>query len=128
MTDASKEAQITQITQKVVLDRVFCIHYQVQFRKNKKATIQALINSSSKINTMILAYASKLGLKVQKTDIRVQKIDNSSLETYKIVIAAFQVLDKLGRACFFYEIFLLANISMNVVLRILFLTLNNANI
>ena len=77
---------------------------------------------------MALVYAKNLGLWTQKTDVRAQKIDGSLLETYKIVIAAFQVKDELNRAQFFQEILLLANVSLEVVLRMLFLTLSNANI
>ena len=45
-----------------------------------------------------------------------------------MVIAGFQILDKLGRACFFQETFLLAVISIEVVFKIFFLTFSNANI
>ena len=45
-----------------------------------------------------------------------------------MVIAAFQVKDKFGRARFFQETFLLANTSMEVVLGMPFLTLSNADI
>ena len=45
-----------------------------------------------------------------------------------MIIAGFQVEDKLGRARFFQESFLLAETSMEVVLGMLFLTLNNADI
>ena len=38
------------------------IYYLVQFWKDKKATIQVLINLSTKVNTMTLAYAKQLGL------------------------------------------------------------------
>ena len=99
VTGASKEAP------EVVLDRVPCIHYPVQFRKDKEGTtIRALIDSGSEVNAMTPAYAKRLGLWTQKTDIGVQKIDGSSLATYRMVIAAFQVIDKLGRARFFQEI------------------------
>lgn len=50
---------------------------------------------------MILAYAKKLGLWTQKINVKAQKIDKSSLAIYKIVIAGFQVLDKLGKTRFF---------------------------
>ena len=50
------------------------------------------------------------------------------LETYWIIIAAFQVKNKLSRARFFQEIFLLADTSMEVVIRMPFLTLINADI
>ena len=45
-----------------------------------------------------------------------------------MVIDGFQVEDKLGKARFFQELFLLAKTSMKVVLKILFLTLSNADI
>ena len=50
---------------------------------------------------MTPAYAKQLGFQTQKTDIGAQKIDGSLLATYGMVIAAFQVIDKLGRARFF---------------------------
>ena len=58
VTEASKEAQ------EVILDRVPCIDYLVQFQKDKGATIWALINSDSKVNAMTPAYAKQLGLQV----------------------------------------------------------------
>ena len=45
------------------LERVPCIHYPVQFRKDQ-AKVQTLIDSGSEVNAMTPAYASKLGLKV----------------------------------------------------------------
>ena len=45
-----------------------------------------------------------------------------------MVIVAFQVKNKLGKARFFQETFLLANTSMKVVLRMPFLTLSNVDI
>lgn len=61
-------------------------------------------------------------------DIGAQKIDRSSLVTYGMVIAGFQVLDKLSRTCFFQEIFLLTNTSINIILGISFLTFNNVDV
>ena len=40
----------------MILDRVFCIYYPVQFQKDKEV-IKALIDSGSKVNAMTLAYA-----------------------------------------------------------------------
>ena len=77
---------------------------------------------------MTLAYATQLGLKVQKTNISAQKIDRSSPATYCMVIAPFRVLNTLGRSWFFQETFLLANISMKVVLGMLFLTFSNFDV
>ena len=45
-----------------------------------------------------------------------------------MVIAGFQVEDKLGRVRFFQESFLLAETSMEVVLGMPFLTLSNSDI
>ena len=42
--------------QKLILDQVPCIHYLVQFRKNKKATIWALINLITKVIAMNSAH------------------------------------------------------------------------
>ena len=60
-----------------------------------------MIDFRSKVNTMTPAYTTQLALKIQKTNIGAQKIDNSSLETYSIVIAAFQILNKLSYSWFF---------------------------
>ena len=77
---------------------------------------------------MTPGYASKLGLKVRPTDVGAQKIDGSTLETFGMVLASFQVEDTLGRARFFQETFLLADLSVEVVLGMPFLTLSNADI
>ena len=53
----------------MILDWLPCIYYQVQFRKDKKATIQALIDLGSKVNAITLADTKQIGLQVQKTDI-----------------------------------------------------------
>ena len=61
----------------------------MQFRKNMKATSWALIDLDNKVNIMIPAYAKQLGLWVQKTDIKSQKIDVLLLKTFEMVIANF---------------------------------------
>ena len=82
----------------MILDQVLCLHYLVQSTKNKEATIQALIDSGSEVNAMTLAYAKELSLWTSKTDVGAQNIDELSLDTFGILIAGFQVIDKLGRA------------------------------
>ena len=92
VNSANKKTQVTQAIQEekeVILDQVQFIHYSVQCWKDNKVTLQALIDSGSEFNTMTLAYAKKLGLQTQKTNIGAQKIDNSLLKTYGMVIAAF---------------------------------------
>ena len=83
VTGASKE------TPEMVLNRVPCIYYPLQFRKDKKETIQALIDSGSEVNAMTPAYAKKLGLRTRRIDVGAQKIDGSSLDTFGMVIAGF---------------------------------------
>ena len=63
--------------------------------------VQALIDLGNEVNAMAPAYAKKLGLQVRKTDVGTQKIDGSTLETYGMVIADFQVQDKFEKARFF---------------------------
>ena len=118
VTEASKEDDI-------VLDWVPCIFYPIWFKKNE---VQALINSGSKVNAITPAYASKLGLQVRQIDVGAQKINGSTFETFGMVLASFPVEDKLGRARFFQETFLLADVSMEVVLGMPFLILSNVNI
>ena len=83
--------------------------------------MQALINSGSEVKAMTPIFAAKLDLVNRKTDVRTQKIDGSPLITYGMVLASFSVQNKLGKVWFFEETFLLADTSMNVVLRMLFL-------
>lgn len=73
-------------------------------------------------------YVAKLGLKVWPKDVRVQKIDRSPVEMFEMVLASFQVNNKFGKSQFFYKTFLLANISMEVVLGMYFLIFSNANV
>ena len=120
VTETSKEDDVT-------LERVPYVHYPLRFRKDT-ADVRALIDSGSEINAMTPAYASKLGLRVHHSNVRAQKIDGSILQTFGMVLANFQVEDKLGKTRFFQETFLLANISAEVVLGMPFLTLSNADV
>ena len=74
------------------------------------------------------AYAKRLGLKTRKTNVGAQKIDGSTLETFGIVIANFQVEDKGGKPRFFQETFLVADTKFEVVLGMLFLKISNADV
>ena len=76
---------------------------------------------------MNLNYARKLGLKIQKTNVGAQKIDGSALETFGMVIANFQVEDKISKPRFFQETFLVANIKFEMILRMLFFKISNAD-
>ena len=82
------------------VERISCIHYPVLFQEGQKQ-VRALLDSGNKVNIMSLANIKKLGLKTWKTNIGAQKIDGSNLETFGIVIADFQVENKVGRPRFF---------------------------
>ena len=96
MTDTSREAN---------LKRVPCIQYPVQFRRknneDKDKDVRALIDSSSGVNVMHPAYATKLGFRARKIDVGTQKIDKSYLDIFEMVIADCSVKDKLRRVQFF---------------------------
>ena len=47
------------------------------------------MDSGSELNAMTPVYASKLGLKVNLTNIGAQIVDGSTLNTFKIVLANF---------------------------------------
>ena len=122
VTETSKEDD-------VVLERVFYIYYLVQFKKDANETqVQALINSESKVNAIHPTFVKELGLSIRPTDVRAQKIDNTTLDTYGMVVAAFSVTDKANQVRFFKKTFLVANVSPEVVFGMHFFTLSNANI
>ena len=81
----------------VALERVPCVYYPLRFRKDT-ADVKALIDLGNEVNAMTPAYASKLGFRARHTDVGAQKIDGSTLKIFGMVLASFQVEDKLGRA------------------------------
>ena len=123
VTGTSKEALKVR-----VLNRVPCICYFVQFCKDKGKDVLALLNPGNEVNVMTVAYTAYLGLKVRVTNVGAQKIDRFSLAICGMVIAAFQIVNKFGCSRFFQKTFLLVDISMQVILSMLFLTFSNANI
>ena len=77
---------------------------------------------------MSQAFAYQISLKICKTNIEAQKIDSTTLKTYKMVVFTFSVLDKDSIERFFEESFLLANINPDIVLEMLFFIMSNAEI
>ena len=77
---------------------------------------------------MTLAYILKLGPQTCHIDVKAQKIDGSIFETFRMIFLSFQVEDKLKKARFFHETFLLTDISVKVVVNILLITFSNTNI
>lgn len=102
-----------------------CVYYLIRFKKKE---VQALINSGSEVNVIIPAYTLKLGFWARKPNVGAQKIDGSTFQLFKMILASFQIEDKLGKTQFFQETFLLADTSVKVILSICFLILSNANI
>ena len=125
MAGASKEVEAKDHA--IQLEKVRCIHYPICFWKDF-AGIGALLDLSSEVNAMTPAFASKLGIKVCSTNVGGQKINGSTLQTFRMVLANFQVEDKLARAHFFQELFILADTTVEVVLDMLFLTLSNVDV
>ena len=126
----SVSATSTSVTgaRKEALERVPCIHYPVQFKDTDKAPVQALIDSGSEVNAIHLTFAKQLSFSLRSTDVGAQKIDGTMLDTHRMVIASFSVVDKANQVKFFEETFLVANVSPEVVLGMPFLTLNRADV
>ena len=75
------------------LVQVLCIQYPITF---KKKSMLVLLDLSSEVNTIHPTFAKELGFFIKLIDIRVQKIDGTMLDTYRIVVAAFLMTDKLN--------------------------------
>ena len=112
-------------TREEALERIPCIHYLVQFKRD---TTQALINWESEVNAIHPTFAKQLGFLVRPTDIGAQKINSTTLDIYGMVVAAFSIVDKANRVRFFEKTFLMVNVSPEVVLGMLFLTLSGADV
>lgn len=128
ITMASKEiiSKLPDLQKPILeLQLVLYIYYLVQF---KEKLVQAFINLGSERNAIRLIFAKKLGLWIQKTEVDTQKIGGSSLEIFEIVIVSFSMDNKASKPWFFEEIFLIANIIIDIVLDISFLMLSNAEI
>ena len=118
---------VTDSGEKIV--RILCIYYLVQFQGQEgQEQISALFNSSSKVNAMNPAFARKLGLHIWKTNIGAQKIDGSTLKTFGMVIANFQVEDQDGKHRFFQKTFLVVDTTFEMILEMLFLNISNADV
>ena len=131
VTEESEEAILVSAKE---LEQVTCIQYPITFPGSITQDclaldpILALLDLSCEVNVMHPAFAERLGLVVQTTNVGAQKINGTTLETYIMVVVAFSVADQADRVKFFEEIFLVANVSPNIVFGMLFLTLSSADI
>lgn len=110
-----------------ILECILYIYYLVHFQEDQ-VNIKTLIYSDSEINIMYLAYIKKIELSIQNIDIGVQKINSSALAIFDMMIAAFLINNKDKKIQFFKEIFLLANVSLDIIFEMFFFTLSNANV
>ena len=77
---------------------------------------------------MTPAFAPKLVLSTQPTNISAQKIDGFLLKIYDMIMAGFSIQDELVKIFFFEENFFLADTSMDVIRGMPFLFLGNMDI
>lgn len=77
---------------------------------------------------MTSAYVTVLVLHICFIDVETQKINGFTLLTHGIVLTNSQLEDKQKRLWFFQKIFLVANTTIEVVLRMLFLFFNKMEI
>ena len=111
-----------------------CIQYFIAFPRgvtqdgSARDPALALLDSGSEVNTIYPTFTEKLGFVVRTTIIGAQKINSTTLKTYGKVLAVFSVTDQADRVRFFEKIFLVANISLDVVLRMSFLTLSAVDV
>ena len=96
VTEDSEEATLVSAKE---LERVTCIQYLIAFPGgvtqdgSALGLVSALLNLGSEINAMHLAFAERLGLVVQTTNVGAQKIDGTTFDTYGMVVAVFSVTD-----------------------------------
>ena len=131
VTEDSEEAILVSIMK---LEQVTCIQYPIIFpsgvTQDSSALdlVSAFLDSGNEANAIHLAFIKRLGLEVQTINIGAQKIDGTTFEIYEMVVAAFSVTDQADRIKFVEEIFLVINISPDVVFGMLFLILSSADI
>ena len=70
------------------LARVPCIRYSITYRK-KFVTVSVLLDSGSEVNAIHPTFARELELPIRLTDVGVQKINGTMLDTFGMVVTAF---------------------------------------
>ena len=131
MTEDCEEAILVNVKEQ---EQVTCIQSPIVFPGGVTQDgsvldpVSALLDSSSEVNAIYLAFAERLGLVVRATNVDAQKIDGTTFETYEMVVAAFSVTDQANRIRFFEKTCLEANVGPDVVLGMLFLTLSGTDI
>ena len=106
---------------------VLYIRYSIIFRK-RFVSVSALFDSGNEFNVIYSTLAKELGLPIKPTDIGAQKIDGTMLNTFGMIVTAFLMTNKANRVRYFKETFLVANISLEVVLEMSFLSLSDTDV
>lgn len=87
-----------------------------------------MINFGSEINTITLIYVAQFSPTPKPTNVNTQKINNLALKIYEMTTGGFLVEDKLERIRFFKQSFLLADTSLEVILKMPFFLLNYVDV
>ena len=87
-----------------------------------------MINSESEVNAIFPTFVKELSLPIRPTKVGAQKINSTTLDTYKIVVTTFSMTNKTNQVKIFKEIFLMVNVSLEVVFVMFFLILSDENI
>lgn len=90
------------------LDKVLCMKYLVIFQSK---FIDVLVDLGNEVNAMHLGFNIKLRLVTRPTNIGTQKIDNTYIQMYSMIIAGFSLQDSWEKIWFIKQIFLLADTS-----------------
>lgn len=76
---------------------------------------------------MSQTFAFQLGIKAQKINVGAQNIIDTTLEIYGMIVSTFFISDKDSKMRFFEKNLLLANVKLDIVLEMLFITMSNTN-
>lgn len=93
------------------------IYYLLYIHNNK---VWTLFDNINKVNAMRLDYGQELDFKIWKTNIETHKIDGSILETFGLIIADFQIKNKVNKPQYFSKTFFMVNTKVEVILKITF--------
>lgn len=104
------------------------MHPPPHYLQKKFVPVLALFGLGNKLIAIYLTFTLELRLPIRPTDIKAQKIDGNMLDIYRIIVTVFLVFKKANWVKFFEEIFLIANVSLEVILEMLFFTLSTADI
>ena len=91
VTVAREKAVENDKNLRFILAQVLYIYYPINFGKK---SILTLLDLGSEVNAIHLTFTKKLGLSIRPTNVEVQKIDDTTLNTYRMVVTAFLMMDK----------------------------------